>query len=62
MPAIAPCGSWKSPIVSDLIVPDSVRLGAIQLDGGAVYCAETGAADGSRNVMVRRTPDGAPGR
>ena len=36
-----------------------MRLGAIQLDGGDVYWVEMRPADGARNVIVRRTPDGA---
>ena len=59
MPAIAPYGSWKSPITADLIVQDAVRLGAVQLDGDDVYWVEMRPADGARNVIVRRTPDGA---
>ena len=58
MPAIAPYGSWKSPITADLIVQDAVGLGSIQLDGDDVYWVETRAADGGRNVVVRRTADG----
>src|SRR5216117_3899985 len=34
---IAPYGSWKSPITSDLIVAGTVRLGQIELDGEDVY-------------------------
>ena len=59
MPTIAPYGSWKSPITADLIVQDAVRLGAIQLDGDDVYWVEMRPADGARNVIVRRTADGA---
>ena len=59
MPAIAPYGSWQSPITADLIVQDAVRLGAVQLDGDDVYWVEMRPADGARNVIVRRTPDGA---
>ena len=54
----AACGSWRSPITSDLIVQDVVTLGAIQLDGDDVYWVEMRPADGARNVIVRRTPDG----
>ena len=46
MPTIAPYGSWESPITTDLIVRDAVRLGAIQLDGD-VYWAERGADSGA---------------
>ena len=59
MPASAPYGTWKSPITADLIVRDAVQLGAIQLDGDDVYWAEMRPAEGGRNVIVRRTPDGA---
>ena len=59
MPTIAPYGSWKSPITADLIVQDAVPLGAIQLDGDDVYWVEMRPADGARNVIVRRMPDGA---
>ena len=58
MPATAPYGSWKSPITTDLIVQDSVSLGAIQLDGDDVYWVEMRPAEGARNVIVRRAPDG----
>ena len=61
MPAIAPCGSWESPITSDLIVQDAVTLGSIQLDGDDVYWVEIRPGEGGRNVIVRRTPDGAAG-
>ena len=59
MQASAPYGTWKSPITADLIVQDAVQLGAIQLDGDDVYWAEMRPAEGGRNVIVRRTPDGA---
>ena len=34
---ITPYGSWHSPITSDSIVADSVRLGDIVLDGRDIY-------------------------
>ena len=55
---IAPYGSWKSPITSDLIVSETVRLGAVVLDGVDIYWLEGRPAEGGRNVIVRRTPDG----
>ena len=61
VPAVAPCGSWKSPITSDLIVQDAVSLGSIQLDGDDVYWVEMRPGEGGRNVIVRRTPEGAAG-
>jgi len=55
---VAPYGSWKSPITSDLIVAETVGLGRIALDGEEVYWVELRPAEGGRNVVVRRTADG----
>lgn len=57
-PHIAPSGSWKSPITSELIVSGTVGLGQIALDGVDVYWIEQRPAEGGRNVIVRRSPDG----
>ena len=55
---VAPYGSWKSPITSELIVAGSVRLGDIVLDGMDIYWHESRPSEGGRYVVVRRTPDG----
>jgi len=55
---IAPYGSWKSPITSDVIVAATVGLGQIQLDGDDVYWLEARPTEGGRNVVARWTPDG----
>jgi len=55
---VAPYGAWKSPITSDLVVADAVRLGEVQLDGEALCWIEVRPQEGGRNVVVRRTPDG----
>ncbi len=57
-PKVAPYGSWKSPITSDLIVSGTIRLGQIVLDGADTYWVELRPAESGRNVIVRRTPDG----
>ena len=61
-PQIAPYGSWKSPITSDLIVAGSLRLGEMRLDRGAdhktLYWLEGRPTEGGRNVLVKRLPDG----
>ena len=57
-PKVAPYGSWKSPITSDLIVSASVGLGQVALDGPDVYWVELRPSEGGRNCVVRRTPDG----
>lgn len=56
---ISPYGSWRSPITSDLIVAGTVRLGQIELDGETVYWIEGRPAEKGRNVIVRRSADGA---
>jgi len=55
---VAPYGSWKSPITSDMIASGAMRLGQIALDGADIYWVEMRPAEGGRNVIVRRTPDG----
>ncbi|HXH21491.1 MAG TPA: S9 family peptidase [Dehalococcoidia bacterium] len=56
---VAPYGSWKSPITADLIVASSISLGSIAVDGEDVYWLEGRPLEGGRQVLVRRTPDGA---
>ena len=51
---IAPYGSWKSPITTDLIVAGTVRLGQIAVDGTDLYWTEGRPEEGGRNVVVRR--------
>ena len=51
--SVAPYGSWKSPISSDLIVSSSIRLGAIAIDGGNVYWNEGRPTERGRNVIMR---------
>jgi hypothetical protein len=55
---VTPYGSWKSPITSDLIVSETIGLGQIALDGKNIYWVEMRPAEGGRNVIVQRTPDG----
>ena len=56
---ISPYGSWRSPITSGLIVAGTVRLGQVELDGEDVYWIEGRPAEKGRNVIVRRSADGA---
>jgi len=53
-----PYGSWKSPITTDLIVSESIRLSQLILDDDDIYWVEMRPSEGGRNVIVRRTPDG----
>jgi len=56
--SITPFGEWESPITSDVLVEDSVRLGGPKLDGENVYWTESRATEGGRVVVVRRAADG----
>ncbi|HEV7903724.1 MAG TPA: S9 family peptidase [Pyrinomonadaceae bacterium] len=56
---IAPYGSWKSPITSDLIVQGSVGLGAVRADGEDLYWIELRPSEGGRSCIVRRDASGA---
>lgn len=57
-PQIAPYGSWKSPIVSELIVAGTIGLGQVRLDNGNIYWSELRPTEAGRSVLVCRTPDG----
>lgn len=57
-PKVAPYGTWKSPITSDLIVAETIGLGQIALDGDDVYWLEQRPSEGGRNVLVRRSAAG----
>jgi len=59
---VAPYGSWKSPITSDLIVAGTIGLGDMRLNGEDVYWIESRPSEGGRSVIVRRTPDVPSGR
>jgi len=58
MPVTAPYGSWDSPITADLVASSSVRLAEVEFDGDNIYWLEGRPAEGGRNVIVRRRPDG----
>lgn len=59
MPIIAPYGSWKSLITTDLIVSGAVGLGQIALDGDDIYWVEMRPSEGGRMVIVRRDREGS---
>jgi dipeptidyl aminopeptidase/acylaminoacyl peptidase len=58
-PRIAPYGFWKSPITSDRIATEAMRLGQVALDGDAVYWSELRPAEKGHSVVVCCAPDGA---
>ena len=55
---IAPYGSWKSPITSDLIVARSITLSEVRLDGSNIYWLEGRPLEQGRYVVVRGSEDG----
>ena len=58
-PQVAPYGSWQSPITTDLVVAESVGLGQIAVDGEDIHWVEMRPMEAGRNVVVKRSPDGA---
>ena len=60
--AASPYGFWTSPITSDLVVGDSIRLEQIALDGDAIYWSETQPQKQGRTFVYRVGADGEPER
>ncbi len=54
-PRMAPYGEWASPITADLIVSESIGLGAVALDGDDVYWSEGRPAEAGRMKCSART-------
>jgi dipeptidyl aminopeptidase/acylaminoacyl peptidase len=57
-PTIAPYGSWRSPISTQMLVQGSVRFGDVAVDGNTPYWIEARPEEQGRCVIVRRTSDG----
>jgi dipeptidyl aminopeptidase/acylaminoacyl peptidase len=57
-PVAAPCGSWKSPFTSDMIVGESTPIDEIAVVGNDIYWTERRPRENGRNVLVRRNADG----
>jgi dipeptidyl aminopeptidase/acylaminoacyl peptidase len=58
MPALAPCGTWTSPITPEAITAGQVGLAEPMLDRGIAYWLETRPWEAGRTVLVRRTHSG----
>jgi dipeptidyl aminopeptidase/acylaminoacyl peptidase len=54
-----PCGSWPTPITSELVVRAAARPGAVAVDGGEVWWSEFRPGEGGRTAVLRRSADGA---
>ncbi len=58
--AASPYGFWMSPITSDFVVANSIRLEQVALDGNAVYWSETQPQKQGRTFIYRVGADGQP--
>ncbi|HEV2675102.1 MAG TPA: S9 family peptidase [Aliidongia sp.] len=54
----APYGAWGSPVTTDLVAGQTIGLGALQTDRGALYWLEARPNENGRSVLVRRDTDG----
>jgi dipeptidyl aminopeptidase/acylaminoacyl peptidase len=55
---VAPYGSWKSPITTDLITAGVISLLEIAIDGNDIYWIEGHPMEGGRYTIMRRASDG----
>ena len=51
-------GSWPTPITSEVVVTEAVRLSDAEVDGDDVVWSEGRPAEGGRTALVRLSPDG----
>jgi dipeptidyl aminopeptidase/acylaminoacyl peptidase len=58
VPAVAPYGSWRSPVGADLVAAGGVALGEVRVAGGAVLWLEGRPLEGGRQVVCRALPAG----
>jgi dipeptidyl aminopeptidase/acylaminoacyl peptidase len=56
--AMSPCGFWTSPITSDFIVADSIRLEQVALDRGVLYWTETQPQRNGRSFVYCMAKNG----
>lgn len=55
---VAPYGSWASPITSDLVTADAVRLDQVMLDGADIYWTESQPEKKGRYLIYRKRSGG----
>jgi dipeptidyl aminopeptidase/acylaminoacyl peptidase len=55
---VAPFGSWRSPVSTQMLVEGAVRFYDVATDDGTVYWIESRPEEEGRYVIVRRTSDG----
>ncbi|MEM6611593.1 MAG: prolyl oligopeptidase family serine peptidase, partial [Cyanobacteria bacterium P01_C01_bin.72] len=51
-PQVAACGSWKSPITSDLIVSKTIGIGSLAIEQESIYWLEKRPQEKGRNLLV----------
>jgi dipeptidyl aminopeptidase/acylaminoacyl peptidase len=56
----SPYGSWTSPITSDLVVAEAIRLDQVALDGDVIYWTESQPKKQGRSFVYRAAPGGEP--
>ncbi len=54
-----PFGTWVSPLPAAVVAGQGLRLSAVAVDGDDLYWIEGRPAEGGRNVIVQRAPDGS---
>ena len=57
---VAPFGSWKSPITSDRIVSEAIKLGQLTLSHDQIFWIESRPTEGGRSAITRLQKNGAP--
>src|SRR5262247_713093 len=55
-----PYGSWTSPITSDLVVAEAIRLDQVALDGDTIYWTEFQPKKQGRSFVYRATAGREP--
>jgi dipeptidyl aminopeptidase/acylaminoacyl peptidase len=55
---VAPFGSWESPVTTELIAGETIRLGQLGVLGGDIFWTEGRPAEQGRNVLVWCSTDG----
>ena len=55
---VLPYGSWPTPVTSEVVVADVVRLFEVRVDGGDIVWTEARPAESGRTALVRRSADG----
>lgn len=53
-----PYGSWSSPITTEMITAEGVRLGIVTIEGEDIYWSESRPMENGRHTVVKRSPTG----